>query len=187
METKYKRVILKISGEALSSPGENIDFDIVGTVAKQVAEISDMGVEVCIIVGGGNIGRAMARSDSFPRNGFETIAIFDRDEKKIGREVDGLFVQDIDCMERFVREHPVDIALLAVPARAAQGLAERLYACGVRGFWNFAPVDLYLPENAVVENVHLDESLEVLSFRILQKAASPMEQEDSYGGIGRRI
>ena len=120
-----------------------------------------------IIVGGGNIGRAMARSDSFPRNGFETIAIFDRDEKKIGREVDGLFVQDIDCMERFVREHPVDIALLAVPARAAQGLAERLYACGVRGFWNFAPVDLYLPENAVVENVHLDESLEVLSFRIL--------------------
>ena len=55
METKYKRVILKISGEALSSPGENIDFDIVGTVAKQVAEISDMGVEVCIIVGGGNI------------------------------------------------------------------------------------------------------------------------------------
>ena len=90
-------------------------------------------------------------------------------------------------MERFVREHPVDIALLAVPARAAQGLAERLYACGVRGFWNFAPVDLYLPENAVVENVHLDESLEVLSFRILQKAASPMEQEDGYGSIGRRI
>lgn len=57
MEAKYKRVILKISGEALSSPGENIDFDIVGTVAKQVAEISDMGVEVCIIVGGGNIWR----------------------------------------------------------------------------------------------------------------------------------
>ena len=57
MKAKYKRVILKISGEALSSPGENIDFDIVGTVAKQVAEISDMGVEVCIIVGGGNIWR----------------------------------------------------------------------------------------------------------------------------------
>ncbi|MEY8382403.1 UMP kinase [Christensenellaceae bacterium 44-20] len=57
MEAKYKRVILKISGEALSSPGENIDFDIVGIVAKQVAEISDMGVEVCIIVGGGNIWR----------------------------------------------------------------------------------------------------------------------------------
>lgn len=141
-----------------------------------------------IIVGGGNIGRAMARSDSFPRNGFETVAIFDRDEKKIGMEVDGLFVQDIDCMERFVREHPVDIALLAVPARAAQGLAERLYACGVRGFWNFAPVDLYLPEDAVTENVHLDESLEVLSFRILQKAASPMEQqEEKNDGVGRRL
>ena len=82
----------------------------------------------------------------------------------------------------------VDIALLAVPARAAQGLAERLYACGVRGFWNFAPVDLYLPEDAVTENVHLDESLEVLSFRILQKAASPMEQqEEDDDGVGRRL
>ena len=57
MKAKYKRVILKISGEALSGPEENIDFDIVGMVAKQVAEISDMGVEVCIIVGGGNIWR----------------------------------------------------------------------------------------------------------------------------------
>lgn len=57
MNAKYKRVILKISGEALSSSKENIDFDIVNTVAKQVVEISDMGVEVCIIVGGGNIWR----------------------------------------------------------------------------------------------------------------------------------
>ena len=57
MEAKYKRIILKISGEALSSSKENIDFEIVNTVARQVAEISDMGVEVCIIVGGGNIWR----------------------------------------------------------------------------------------------------------------------------------
>ena len=57
MKAKYKRVILKISGEALSGPKDNIDFDIVGTVARQVVEISDMGVEVCIIVGGGNIWR----------------------------------------------------------------------------------------------------------------------------------
>ena len=57
MEAKYKRIILKISGEALSSSKENIDFEIVNTVARQVAEISDLGVEVCIIVGGGNIWR----------------------------------------------------------------------------------------------------------------------------------
>ena len=81
-----------------------------------------------IIVGGGNIGRAMARSDSFPRNGLRPLPFFDRDEKRSAGEVDGLFVQDIDCMERFVREHPVDSRALAVPARAAQagGVTVRL-------------------------------------------------------------
>lgn len=59
MEAKYKRIILKISGEALSSSKENIDFEIVNTVARQVAEISDMGVEVCIIVGGAISGEAV--------------------------------------------------------------------------------------------------------------------------------
>ena len=95
MEAKYKRIILKISGEALSSSKENIDFEIVNTVARQVAEISDMGVEVCIIVGGGNIWRgrqgknmdrvtadhmgmlatvinSLALQDAFERNGMPT-------------------------------------------------------------------------------------------------------------------
>lgn len=127
-----------------------------------------------IIVGSGNIGRAVASSDSFPNNGFETIAIFDSDQHKIGVSVEGIIVQDSADMERFIREHHVDIALLAVPAFSAQEVAEKLFGCGIKGFWNFAPVDLKLPQAAVVENVHLDESLEVLSFRMMQQAASPM-------------
>ena len=127
-----------------------------------------------IIIGGGNIGRAVACSDSFPNNFFETIAIFDNDEKKIGMDVDGIIVQDIRNLERFVHENTVDIALLAVPAIYAQEVAEELVSYGVHGFWNFAPVDLKLPQKAVVENVHLDESLEVLSFRMMQQITSPM-------------
>ena len=126
-----------------------------------------------IIVGGGNIGRAVASSGSFPNNGFETIAVFDNDKHKIGKKVEGNIVQDSAEMERFIQEHDVDIALLAVPAQNAQAVAETLYRCGVKGFWNFAPVDLKLPRDAMIENVHLDESLEVLSFRMTQQAPSP--------------
>lgn len=129
-----------------------------------------------IIVGGGNIGRAIACADSFPMNGFETVAVFDNDEHKIGMDVDGLVVQDIAEMGRFIQCNTVDIALLAVPARCAQAIADELCGYGVKGFWNFAPIDLKLPGNAVVENVHLDESLEVLSFRMMQQSVSPMLQ-----------
>lgn len=122
-----------------------------------------------IIVGAGNIGRAIAGAGSFPQIGFETAAIFDSDSQKIGEMIHGIPVQDIAELERFVSEQPVDIAVLAVPADMAQGIAQRLYDKGVKGFWNFTPVDIKLPRGAVVENVHLDESLEVLSFRILQE------------------
>ena len=118
-----------------------------------------------IIVGAGDSGRAIAGAGSFPQSGFETAAIFDSDSQKIGEMIHGIPVQDIAELERFVSEQPVDIAVLAVPADMAQGIAQRLYDKGVKGFWNFAPVDIKLPRGAVVENVHL----EVLSFRILQE------------------
>ena len=128
-----------------------------------------------IIVGGGNIGRAVASADSFPNNGFETVAIFDNDRHKIGMNVEGITVQDSAEMERFIRESAVDIALLAVPASVAQEVAEALYSFGIKGFWNFAPVDLKLPRDAVAENVHLDESLEILSFRMVQQTSSSLK------------
>lgn len=122
-----------------------------------------------IILGAGNIGNAVACSDSFPANGFETIAIFDSDPRKIGSTVDALTVQDIACLERFIQENTVDIAVLAIPSEAAQALTDQLYRCGIRGFWNFAPCDLKIGQDAVVVNVHLDEGLQVLSFKMLHR------------------
>ena len=124
-----------------------------------------------IILGAGNIGRAVALSDSFPRNGFETVAIFDASPEKVGMEVGGLTVQDVAGLKRYLSEHPVDIAVLALPVGCAQEMADLLCACGVRGFWNFAPLDLKLPREASVVNVHLDEGLEVLSFRMMHNEA----------------
>lgn len=122
-----------------------------------------------IIVGAGNIGRAVALSDSFPANGFQTVALFDNDERKIGMDVGGMPVQDMKEIKRYLDGHPVDIAVLALPASCAQETAEMLCDLGIRGFWNFAPLDLKLPKEVSVVNVHLDEGLEVLSFRMMQK------------------
>lgn len=120
-----------------------------------------------IIVGAGNIGTAVALADSFPRNGFKTVALFDSNEAKIGTKIGELTVQDVGSLKRYLDEHAVDIAVLALPVGCAQNVANQLYEYGVRGFWNFAPVDLKLPRDAAMVNVHLDEGLQVLSYRML--------------------
>ena len=124
-----------------------------------------------IIVGAGNIGRAVALSDSFPANGFETVAIFDNDATKIGMTVGSLVVQDVEDLKRYLDENTVDIAVIAVPVSHPQRMVEVLCERGVKGFWNVAPLDLKVPEGTSVVNVHLDEGLEILSFRMLRELA----------------
>ena len=113
----------------------------------------------------------MALSDSFPANGFETVAIFDNDAAKIGMTVGSLVVQDVEDLKRYLDENTVDIAVIAVPVSHAQRMVEALCERGVKGFWNFAPLDLKVPDGTSVVNVHLDEGLEILSFRMLRELA----------------
>ena len=80
--------------------------------------------------------------------------------------VGGLKVQDVAEMKRYIQEHPVDIAVLALPAAHAQETLKRLYEGGVRAVWNFAPTDLNHPNDMIVVNVHLSDSLQILSYRI---------------------
>jgi len=121
-----------------------------------------------LIVGAGNIGRAIARSDSFSDNGFRTVAIFDNDPHKIGLSIGNVTVSDMADLEGYLSQNSVDIAMLAVPAAKAQGVADLLYACGIRAFWNFVPLDLKLPADVSVVNVHIEEGLEILSFKMKQ-------------------
>ncbi|NLI20331.1 MAG: redox-sensing transcriptional repressor Rex [Clostridiales bacterium] len=122
-----------------------------------------------VILGGGNIGRAVALSDSFPANGFQTLAIFDADPGKIGTTIGSILVRDIETLTDFLREQPVDIAVLAVPPPQAQEVADDLCRNGITAIWNFVPADLKLPPNTTVVNVHLEEGLEILSFKMKQK------------------
>ena len=125
-----------------------------------------------VIVGAGNIGRAVALSDSFLSSGFRTTAIFDNAPSKISTAIGALTVQDIASLARYMEEQPIDICVLALPSEKAQLIADELYRLGLRAFWNFVPVDLKLPEDAVIVNVHLEEGLQILSYRMLHKDIS---------------
>lgn len=119
-----------------------------------------------IIIGAGNLGRALANYANFEKRGFVLIGLFDKNPDLIGKEVRGVAVQSMDNLEEFAKENKIDIATLAIPKTEAVKVAEKLAECGIRAIWNFAHTDLNLPKNIVVENVHLSESLMQLSYNL---------------------
>ena len=122
-----------------------------------------------IILGAGNIGCAVAQYPTFSREGFRTVALFDTSENKVGRTLGEIPVLHMNELEQFVQENVVDIAVLALPKRNAQEALDRLYENGVRAIWNFAPTDLTHPEDMLVVNVHLSDSLQQLSYRMAHR------------------
>lgn len=119
-----------------------------------------------IIVGAGNLGQALANYQDFEKIGFSVTAIFDVNPKLIGLVVRGIEIMDIEELGNYVKNNNVDIASLTLPKQKAQKVAQDLVGYGIKALWNFASVDLQLPEHIVVENVHLAESLMTLSYKI---------------------
>lgn len=119
-----------------------------------------------IIVGAGNLGQALANYMNFERRGFIVKGIFDKNPVLYGNELRGIAVQPVEQVERFVRENDIEIAVLTIPKEGAVKAAELLVRCDIKAIWNFAHVDLNVPESIVVENVHLSDSLMKLSYGI---------------------
>lgn len=119
-----------------------------------------------IIVGAGNLGQAIANYTAFTKRGFNIIGIFDINPKIVGLTINGIEVQDNEQMETFIKEHQVDIGILTIPPIRAKETAENLVRWGVKGLWNFSPVDLFLGDDVQVENVHLSHSLMTLAYKI---------------------
>ena len=119
-----------------------------------------------IIIGAGNLGQALANYGNFERRGFVTEALFDVNPEVVGKTVRGIPVLSLDELESFLATHKVEIATLAIPKAEAVKVAKRLVDSGIRAIWNFAHTDLDLPEDVVVANVHLSESLMRLSYTL---------------------
>jgi redox-sensing transcriptional repressor len=116
-----------------------------------------------VIIGAGNIGQAIANYTNFEKLAFNLEGIFDINPKLIGLRIRDVEVIDIDELAGFLKKTPIDIGVICVSRNSAQLVADLMVANGVKGIWNFAPVDLEVPGDMIVENVHLSESLLTLS------------------------
>lgn len=139
-------------------------YDVV-YLKRKLAEILGLDRQYdMIIVGAGNIGRALAGYKNFAAEGFKVRALFDIEVKD--PFVGDVPVYKIDKLAEYVKEHGCDIAVIATQKNVASDVASQLVALGVKSLWNFAPIDLEVPKDVAVENIAMSESLYVLSYRM---------------------
>lgn len=116
------------------------------------------------IIGAGNLGTALARYGGLAKRGFDVVAIYDVDRGRIGDSIDDLEVRDMADLASHSEKGLFDMAILAVPARAAQSAAESLVQAGIRSLLNFAPARVAVPEGVAVRQVDLSTELQILSY-----------------------
>ncbi len=143
-----------------------IGYDV-AEMQRRLAELLGLATErEVIVVGAGRLGSAIASYPGFATYALCIVAMFDQDPSKVGTRVGNLEVLDVDDLHRFVQEHGIQMAILAVPAPSAQKVADQLAAAGIKAILNFAPVKLELPPGIVASNEDLAARLATLSFRM---------------------
>ena len=150
----------------------HLDFHGVRGIGYSVGELKarirqELGIAErrrVAIIGAGNLGRALANYGGLNRRGFDVVALYDTDSKKIGTKVGSVTIQDLNVLESDCEERAFEIAILAVPGVAAQQVAERLVEHGIHSILNFAPVRVKVPETVSVRQVDLSMELQVLSY-----------------------
>ena len=142
----------------------------VKSLYEEIGRIMGLGTpRKTILIGAGNLGRAITQHMDFASRGFDLTGIFDCNPELIGRQIAGITIQNSTALYDFcVRNHPT-VAILCIPKEAALKLSRDLVALGIKGFWNFSHYDLMLDyEGIVVENVHLGDSLSILCYQLAE-------------------
>ena len=123
-----------------------------------------------VMIGVGNLGRALLQNFPFAQNGFIVDAAFDVSQSVIGTVVNGVEVHSMDSLDSYIQTHDVDVVALTIPQGVAQEMATRLINLGVKGFWNFTNIELSSSNpNVKFENIHFADSLLILSYRIANR------------------
>ena len=146
--------------------GYNVSF-----LYAKICELLGVGAGIsAVIIGAGDLGRALVRSSMFAKRGVDIVSLFDVNPELIGREVGGVTIRNMTELESFCAETPVSMAVLTLPKDQAAAVADRLLAAGIRGFWNFTGKELHYDDaNIVVEEVHLGDSLMSLNYRLCHR------------------
>ena len=160
--SQIRQVLNNFGGFGQQGYGYNVEY-----LYEEIGKILGLDKEHnLIIVGAGHLGQALVNYRDFERRGFIFRGIFDINPQICGTKIHGITVRPMDEMEWFVREMGIDIAVLTVPKSGAVEVAEQLVSYGIKGIWNFAHVDLHVPEGIQVESVHLSDSLMKLSYNL---------------------
>ncbi|TDT50286.1 redox-sensing transcriptional repressor [Fonticella tunisiensis] len=134
---------------------------------NEISRILGLNTEYStVIVGAGNIGQAIANYTRFEKQGFFIKGIFDKNPKLVGLKIRDIEVKDVEELEDFLKNNKIDIGIISVPREQAQKVANIFVKSGIKAIWNFAPIDLEVPDDVIVENVHLSESLLTLTYRL---------------------
>lgn len=176
----FEKVTSAIIAERTGNTGVQVrqDFFACGGIeGYKISEIKSalirlLGIDKAqhmVIVGCGNLGRAIASYKDFNNDNFFIDAIFDNNLSLEGMQICGIPIMNVKLMENYIRTNKTDIVVIATPAKAAEEIFEKAVAAGVKGIWNFAPVDLRSCNGTEVRNVHLGDTLLTLSLRINEK------------------
>ena len=122
-----------------------------------------------VIIGAGNLGKAIVNYSDFEKRGFVIKGIFDNNPKIKGTKIRGIEVRMMNELTDFIKDNEIEIVALTIPKEAARQIAKVVADAGVKAIWNFAHTDLNLPDDVIVENVHLSESLMRLSYTIANR------------------
>jgi redox-sensing transcriptional repressor len=153
-----------------------VGYDVT-TLTEQISRTLGLTVHRSVaLIGVGNLGQALAGYAGFATRGFRIAALLDADPTRIGSRIRGLVVQDIADLDRVIDENGITIAVLAVPASAAQDVCDRLVTAGVSSILNFAPVVLSVPPHVHLRKVDLAAELQILSFHETRKALAEVRR-----------
>lgn len=123
-----------------------------------------------ILIGAGNLGKAVAMHMNFEKLGFELIACFDNNENKVGQKLNDIYVKSETELEEFCKQNHVDSAFLCIPRVCVENILDKLYNFGIKNYWNFSHYDINTRySDALVENVHLSDNLMTLCYRMNNK------------------
>ncbi|MEG1027622.1 MAG: redox-sensing transcriptional repressor Rex, partial [Oscillospiraceae bacterium] len=137
---------------------------------KEIGKI--LGLDVCyeaILIGAGNLGKAIANHMDFANRGFELVGVFDQNDELVGKVLKGIEIQHTDKLEEFCNINHPKVAILCIPKTSTRAICDRIIPLGIKGVWNFSHYDLAKENNIIVENVHLSDSLMTLSYKIKEK------------------
>ena len=155
--------------------GYNVNY-----LYTKISEILGVGEGFhAVIIGAGNLGRALMHSSMFEKRGVDILAMFDVSPELCGKEISDIPVYHMDELERFCAENVVDIAVLTLPRDAAPAVVERLSKCGVPGAWNFTSSNLHAFSGEMkIESVHLGDSLMMLCYALAENNRNGVEERD---------